>query len=666
MISIMSKTDSVARILALAGGNGGGGTTGTTNYLELANKPMINGVELVGNKTAEDLGIEAGVSEETLIQTIAQESAARQKQDELLQGEIETKITPANIKPGEGVSIEQSGLDVIVSATLSNYLSKNNEAEYTPTGDYNPATKKYVDDSTSDKITINDIPTELPNPESLTIQVNGANLDTYDGSEAKTVNIEIPDVATPDWSISDPEDPSYIKNRTHYSTTNITNVYDDNATRMNLSRGANGINWYVAQINTASAGVDFSQVDIINLTLGEAEYTNVVKNSVTVDDNGVQTEVYYFGNQLAMSSFSPYEGAIDTGESFTILVDSNVILVCLRTENTSGYAYTNIKLDAVVSETVHKLDNKYLDILKDSTISTETGYSSFKIEESLAQLDNKYVTLEDKSINITWDGNTTDRVVSTPVGLYKVSDNVYNGVDLLGASVSLSDGTTVEVTEFLENNTPATVIAIDNARVVIIRQANYKDNEGYTYPETGVYFSHISSIYVNSFTKLDVQEIGGTKNFVGEVTVNEPVQDTNPATKKYVDDSTNNIIDDSKSSLTKTYSSSKIESLSGVKVLTGTNEKPIIANDLSIGTYVISGVVQSSQSNITNITVPKKLYSVDKTDLGAAIWYENPKTSQQTYYEFRLEGNEAPTEKLQTYVTTEYLSSATLDGGTWI
>ena len=467
MISIMSKTDSVARILALAGGNGGGGTTGTTNYLELANKPMINGVELVGNKTAEDLGIEAGVSEETLIQTIAQESAARQKQDSLLEEEIADKLAPANIKAGNGINVEQSGLDVTISSV---------------------------------------------------------------------------DLSNPDWSISDPEDPSYIKNRTHYSTTNITNVYDDNATRLNLSRGANGVNWYVAQINTASAGVDFSQVDVVNLTLGKVEYTNIIKNSVTVDDNGVQTEVYYFGNQLAMSSFSPYEGAIDTGEPFTILVDSDVILVCLRTENVSGYVYTNIKLDAVVSETVHKLDNKYLDILKDSTISTETGYSSFKIEESLAQLDNKYVTLEDKSINITWDGNTADRVVSTPVGLYKVSDNIYNGVDLLGASVSLSDGTTVEVTEFLENNTPATVIAIDNARVVIIRQANYKDNEGYTYPETGVYFSHISSIYVNSFTKLDVQEIEGTKNFVGEVTVNEPVQDTNPATKKYVDDLFNSYI----------------------------------------------------------------------------------------------------------------------------
>lgn len=119
MISIMSKTDSVARILALAGGNGGGGTTGTTNYLELANKPMINGVELIGNKTTEDLGIEAGVSEETLIQTIAQESAARQKEDNLLQGEIETKITPANIKAGEGIFLEQSGLDVTINATAN-------------------------------------------------------------------------------------------------------------------------------------------------------------------------------------------------------------------------------------------------------------------------------------------------------------------------------------------------------------------------------------------------------------------------------------------------------------------------------------------------------------------------------------------------------------------
>lgn len=33
---------------------------GTTNYNELSGKPKINGVELIGNKTTKDLGIEAG------------------------------------------------------------------------------------------------------------------------------------------------------------------------------------------------------------------------------------------------------------------------------------------------------------------------------------------------------------------------------------------------------------------------------------------------------------------------------------------------------------------------------------------------------------------------------------------------------------------------------
>lgn len=35
---------------------------GTSNYNELENKPSINGVELVGNKTTADLGIEVDTS----------------------------------------------------------------------------------------------------------------------------------------------------------------------------------------------------------------------------------------------------------------------------------------------------------------------------------------------------------------------------------------------------------------------------------------------------------------------------------------------------------------------------------------------------------------------------------------------------------------------------
>lgn len=50
--------------------NGGSGTGGTTNYNELTNKPQINNVELAGNKTLEDLGIQpAGdyLTDETLL-----------------------------------------------------------------------------------------------------------------------------------------------------------------------------------------------------------------------------------------------------------------------------------------------------------------------------------------------------------------------------------------------------------------------------------------------------------------------------------------------------------------------------------------------------------------------------------------------------------------------
>lgn len=37
--------------------NGGGGGGGTSNYNALTNKPQINGVTLIGNKTLEDLGV---------------------------------------------------------------------------------------------------------------------------------------------------------------------------------------------------------------------------------------------------------------------------------------------------------------------------------------------------------------------------------------------------------------------------------------------------------------------------------------------------------------------------------------------------------------------------------------------------------------------------------
>ena len=44
-------------IIATYGGGSGSGSSGTTDYNALTNKPSINGITLTGNKTSIDLGI---------------------------------------------------------------------------------------------------------------------------------------------------------------------------------------------------------------------------------------------------------------------------------------------------------------------------------------------------------------------------------------------------------------------------------------------------------------------------------------------------------------------------------------------------------------------------------------------------------------------------------
>ena len=46
-------------IIATYGGGSGSGSSGTTDYNALTNKPSINGITLTGNKTSVDLGINA-------------------------------------------------------------------------------------------------------------------------------------------------------------------------------------------------------------------------------------------------------------------------------------------------------------------------------------------------------------------------------------------------------------------------------------------------------------------------------------------------------------------------------------------------------------------------------------------------------------------------------
>lgn len=89
------------------------------------------------------------------------------------------------------------------------------------------------------------------------------------------------------------------------------------------------------------------------------------------------------------------------------------------------------------------------------------------------------------------------------------------------------------------------------------------------------------------------------------------------------------VIDDATISALSTYSSEKIlEEMKKVIVvneLIGTEENPLIASDLKIGSYIISGIVQSSQDNKQSFQVGRKQYLVNKDNQGMTIFWEcNP------------------------------------------
>ena len=159
--------DVVARALALR--NSGG----TTDYNQLSNLPLINGVELKGDVDGDSLkiglpevsGVEINltdykpgsyvIGDGTTIKlgTRTFDSEASDTSKFILTiGQLNDSGTEFAFLFGMALSggiflrfIDSLGQDYKISR--NNVLLKNNTLIYTPTGDYNPATKKYVDDS---------------------------------------------------------------------------------------------------------------------------------------------------------------------------------------------------------------------------------------------------------------------------------------------------------------------------------------------------------------------------------------------------------------------------------------------------------------------------------------------------------------------------------------
>ena len=210
--------------------------------------------------------------------------------------------------------------------------------------------------------------------------------DTYSWGRTSQTSIEVPSVEglateeyvnekieeiafTPNWNAQEGEE-GYIENRTHYSNFTTSEViYHPNSASFGLAAGNNGTYWFVHEINDADTIAKISAADKISINFLGTVVEGLEKKSKIVEEvegqpqEGELITVYWFGNDYAFSAFSPVEGMQDTGEPVSILVDTSAILLCLRgTADDKGKTMFGTCVIEAVTESVKKLDNKYLDL----------------------------------------------------------------------------------------------------------------------------------------------------------------------------------------------------------------------------------------------------------------------------------------------------------------
>ena len=506
--------------------------------------------------------------------------------------------------------------------------------------------------------------TELPSPELLTIQFNGENIGQYDGSEPKTINIQaateeyvkqlVSTIQTASFEVVDSLPESDIKSNAIYlvpsNISGLNNIYDE----------------YI-YVNDKWELIGNTSIDLSQYATKEYVDDKDSNNVKYTIDNNVELKnhiVTPFGSGLYGSS--PENGWTNLAAVKGYNLDTEEEII--QTELGSATLHTNINSkDRPTVETSEGQEQvRYLSDteIDDKSSSKTTTYSSNKIdslkpvmlsvpvrtkqdkvytqEEILAWF--KVASISDLKLLFTRDNPLFAKygiTLSTLPHYYKMSVEYAafesaNQIKLVFLGLDTSNDEPSRFT--VVANLDGTIIdGNSNVQLVIepLSKSSYND-------------------------LLDKPTINNV-----ELKGNVTLDDLNLMDKEQVQSAINNVIDDSEASLTKTYSSSKIESLSGIKVLTGTAEKPIIVSELETGNYVLSGTVQSSETNTTTQTLNKKVYTVEKGDSETVVWYENPKTHITYTYIFDTVGTNAPEEQDEIYITETQLKQAVIDGGNW-
>lgn len=395
---------------------------------------------------------------------------------------------------------------------LDNFLSKNNELEYTPVGDYNPATKKYVDDQivAKDNVLIVDANDFVGSP------LNGELVDSLINAaqEGKAIVLKSNEVLIPLVIDASASNKLYI----HYD---IINTSETEKT-ITLSQS-------IITINTLDNTFTTESNEFKLLANGDGlKYLSDDGTYKTFPD--MATVVELNASVLALTSASSSEeiiAAFDSTAEFSNLIaqirDSNNIVneVLLDTDGYIGHINASLavsKTDEIIH--IRFIDNN--DNLVFLSITNNNGTFSCERTES------------DLTVDVTLDNSGDGNKYLSDDGTYKPISFVFDSSEETAENIT-------KLKEAVEANIPITALDVMGAITPV--SAYYSNSSSEIYLMGIDRNSSKVRIVVNTANNTITNESGATFAFEDDVLSKEniteytPTSDYNPATKLYVDDS---------------------------------------------------------------------------------------------------------------------------------
>lgn len=256
------------------------------------------------------------------------------------------------------------------SIDFSNYLGKDNTTPYTPTGDYHPATKKYVDDEIAGLVD--------SAPEALdTLNELAAALNDNPNFATDIINL-----------IGTKADQSIIGDVNNLTTTNKTvvgaiNEHETliNANATNISNLTNTVNQHTSQISTINSNVS-------NLTSTVNNQQTTI-NSHTSSINNINSQITNIlnGSSLPIASATQL-GAVKIGSGVNVTAQGVISVDTVTWDNISGKPSTFYTLPV-------------------ATTSTLGGVKSTDIEDTVVYVESQSHTASPFGGDTNGDGGTS-------------------------------------------------------------------------------------------------------------------------------------------------------------------------------------------------------------------------------------------------------------------